>query len=173
MAKVIVGIGMAGVGKTTVLKTFAEKNGYAYICPDDIRAEVTGNAMDQSRNKEIWDEVRARTAHYLQDGQTVVVDATFTTLDQRIHFLDFVREHGAEKIQGIFVDAPAEIAKERNASRERRIPEYAIDRMAKNLKEHPPKIEDGFDSIFTVDEYQQLKEAEMIGEGEFHKKKFK
>jgi len=37
MKKVIMGIGIPGSGKTTILKEFADKNGYEYICPDDIR----------------------------------------------------------------------------------------------------------------------------------------
>lgn len=50
MSKVIVGIGLPGSGKTTALKPFADKNSYIYICPDDIRAELTGNPADQSKN---------------------------------------------------------------------------------------------------------------------------
>jgi predicted kinase len=173
MPKVIIGMGIPGVGKTTTLKSFAERNGYAYLCPDDVREEILGDAMDQSQNKEIWDEVRTRTAKYLNEGQTIVVDATFTNPEQRSHFLNYVREHGADRIQGVFVDAPTEVARERNKLRERKVPEFEIDRMAKNLQEHPPEVEDGFDSLFTIDEYQKLKEAEVMYEGELHKKKFK
>jgi dephospho-CoA kinase len=46
MAKIIIGIGVPGSGKTTALKPFAERNTYTYISPDDIRAELTGNAAD-------------------------------------------------------------------------------------------------------------------------------
>lgn len=173
MNKVIVGVGIPGSGKTTALKSFAERNGYAYVSPDDIRTEFTGNAIDQSKNAEVWNETYLRTMKELGEGHTIVVDATFTNSKQRADFLAFARKNGAEKIQGIFVDTPIEIAKERNSARDRVIPEYAIDRMAKNLYEHPPEIEEGFDSIFTIDEYQQLKEAETMSEGELRRKSFK
>jgi predicted kinase len=41
MSKLILGIGLPGSGKTTALKPFAEKNGYIYISPGDIREELS------------------------------------------------------------------------------------------------------------------------------------
>jgi predicted kinase len=161
MQKVIMGIGIPGSGKTTVLKGFAEKFGYTYICPDDIRKELLGNAIDQSKNREVWSEAYKFVGDALQRGETVVFDATFVTEKIRAEFINFARERGAEKIQGVYLDAPLEVAKERNSGRERVIPEYAMDRMHNNLKKEPPKINEGFDSIFTLDEQQQLARVEM------------
>lgn len=159
MKKVIVGIGIPGSGKTTILKDFAGRNAYAYVCPDDIRAELTGNASDQSKNREVWENAYQKTAEYLKDGSTVVFDATFTHPEQRKEFLTFVREQGAEKVQGIFVDVGLKIAKERNKDRERHVPEYVLERMDSSLENFPPELTDGFDSIFTVDSEHKLTEV--------------
>ena len=155
------GIGMPGSGKTTALKPFAEKNSYLYLCPDDIRAELTGNPADQSKNREVWAEAHKRVAHALEHGKDVVFDATFTRDSERKNFIAFAREHGATKIQGIVADVSFEIASERNLARDRVVPEHAMERMQKMLLDAPPEISDGFDSLFIIDEFQKLKHVEI------------
>lgn len=155
------GIGIPGSGKTTTLKPFAAKNSYVYISPDDIRVELAGDAADQSNNKEVWQVAYRRVAESLGRGETVVFDATFAKDVERKSFIHFAREHGAEKIQGVFAAVPFEIANERNMERDRVVPEYAVDRMYTMLKENPPIIEDGFDSVFDTNELQELERVEM------------
>ena len=139
MKKVIVGIGVPGSGKSTILRELAEKNGYLYICPDDIRAEFTGNAGDQSKNREVWEEAYKRTADSLKEGNTVVFDATFTNPDQRKDFLSFSKKSGAEKIQGILVSIPLTLAQERNTQRERKVPSEVIESKHRSYRNfHPP-----------------------------------
>lgn len=156
------GIGIPGSGKTTVLKDFAQKYGYSYVCPDDIRFELSRNTKDQTRNREVWDRAYGRVASLISENKNVVFDATFANESDRINFINFARESGAEKIQGIYLDIPLELAKERNSERERVVPEYVLERMNRQLNETPPKIEDGFDTIFTLDEYQKLVEVEKL-----------
>lgn len=172
MIKVIVGIGMPGSGKTTVLKDFAEKNSYSYICPDDIRRELTGNSSDQSKNREVWEEARKKMAEKLRVGETVVFDATFVNPEQRKKFLSFARENGAEKIQGVYLDVGLKTAKMRNDNRERKVPEHVLERMDKSIRDFPPEIEDGFDSVFTLNKEQKLIEAEMLRENKIIRKEF-
>lgn len=166
MAKVIISIGIPGSGKTTVLKEFAEKYGYDYVCPDDIRMEISGDAKDQSKNREVWELAHQRLKDYLAEEKTVVFDATFANPEGRKKFLDFSKESGASKIQGIYFDVPLEVAKERNARRDRQVPEKVLENMESSLSGAKPKIEEGLDSIFTLDEYQKLVRAEMKSEGE-------
>lgn len=155
------GVGVPGSGKTTVLKEFSSRYGYSYISPDDIRLEITGNAADQTKNSEVWDEAYVRTKNELQSGKTVVFDATFVNPKQRRDFINFAKENGAEKVQGVFLDIPIEIAKERNENRERIVPEYAMDRMNESLRKFPPQIEDGFDGLFSLNEMGDLTDAEI------------
>lgn len=172
MRKLIIGIGIPGSGKTTILKNFAEKNNYAYICPDDIRQEISGDVYDRSKNKEVWIEAKKRAAKEFGIGNSVVFDATFANPKERKDFLSSARDNGAEKIEGVFVNIPVEIAKERNINRERNVPEPDIDRMNKNIQKFPPEISDGFDALFTLNEEGELTKAEMIREGRVIKKEF-
>lgn len=172
MKKVIVGIGVPGSGKSTVLKEFASRYSYSYICPDDIRVELTGDAADQSKNKEVWAEAYERTRKELTSGHTVVFDATFTHPELRKSFLTFVKDQGAEKIEGIFVNTPFELARERNLTRERKVPDHALERMNEGLKSFPPDLSDGFDALFTLNEHQQLQKAELAAEVNRRERKF-
>jgi predicted kinase len=152
MGKLIVGMGIPGSGKTTILKKLAAEHSYSYICPDDIREELTGNASDQSQNTEVWNKARLRLQAFLKQDLTVVFDATFSDSEERKEFIAFARENGAKNIQGIHVSAPLKTAKERNQSRERKVPEEVLEQMESKLQNSPPKIEDGFDSLVLLDE---------------------
>ena len=172
MKKVIVGIGIPGSGKTPVLKSFAEKNAYVYVCPDDIREELTGSAADQSRSREVWTEAYKRLQAQLMNGETVVFDATMANPDQRKQFLDFARKNGAERIEGIVFDTPLETATERNEQRDRKVPHDVMERMDNWIRTMPPEIGEGLDAIFTVDEEQKLKEVKVRGEDSVITKEF-
>jgi len=172
MKKVIVGIGIPGSGKTRVLKAFAEKNGYEYICPDDLRQELTGDAKDQSRNPEVWSIAKKQLKNLLEQNESVVFDATFVDSEQRKDFLFFARSSGADKIQGVFMDIPFEVAKERNEKRERIVPEQEMERMNALLHGAPPEITDGFDSLFVLNQSGELVRAEAKGKEGVIEKEF-
>jgi predicted kinase len=140
MSKLILGIGLPGSGKSTALKPFAEKYGYAYISPDEIRAEVSGDASIQTDMRQVWDIVHERTAQALEDSKKVVVDATFVKGWERRAFIQFARDHGAKWVQGVF-----EI----------------------------PAVEDGFDSVFDINEFQELERAELLMDEGVWVKEFK
>ncbi len=168
------GIGIPGSGKTTIIKAFAGKNNYTYICPDDIRAEITGDPKDQTKNNEVWETTRQRVSEAIHTGKTVVVDATFAHPEQRRQFLEFIRNEGAQKIEGLYVNTPLEIAKERNANREREVPEHVLERMNGFMEENSPEIDDGFDALFVLDENQELVSAEIKKQyGGISRKEFK
>lgn len=159
------GIGIPGSGKSTALRPFAERCGYLYVSSDSIREELFGEAADQSHNGEVWDEVHKRVAGALRGGNTVVVDATFVRDTERKQFIQFARAHGADKVQGVYANIPYEIASERNERRERTVPSHAMERMYAILNKRPPALEDGFDSMFEINELQELTKTEIQHEG--------
>jgi len=162
MKKLILGIGIPGSGKTTVLKAFAEKYNYKYICTDDVRSglNIPSNSpiagTDNNVTISMWNTIRELTKESLKEGKTVVVDATFTKLELRKEFINLARKSGAEKIQGIFLDTPSEIAWDRSRQRERKVPEHVFRERVASIEKDPPKIEDGFDAICTIKEYDDL-----------------
>lgn len=179
MSKVVLGIGLPGSGKTTILKEFAEKNEYSYLCPDDLREEVTGDPTDHTREKEVWDLVFERLQNRLESNDDVVLDFTMINKFNRDKMIAFLRENGVQKITGLFVDTPLEVAQERNLERAkkggRKVPEEIIDKLKFFLDKDMPEIQEDFDSIFTLNEEGELKKVEKrseIQEGEIHTKHF-
>lgn len=152
MSALIIGIGIPGSGKTTFLKKIAEEKGYAYIAPDDIREELTGDARDQTRNKDAWDIAQERMRTSLSEGTGVVFDATFAKGHERRAFLAEARDKGATRIEGYWFDVPLEVARARNQARMRRVRDHALVRMDTLIREDPPLLSEGLDALVRMDE---------------------
>ncbi|TSD06310.1 MAG: hypothetical protein Greene07147_169 [Parcubacteria group bacterium Greene0714_7] len=161
MSKLIISIGLPGSGKTCILKSFAERYGYEYTGVDQVK-ESYGLSRNNTATEREWDDMRQQIVESAKNNKTLVVDVSFlmaTSLRQR--FIAFARENGVTKIQGLFVDTPAELAWKRAESRKVRISRAAFDNKLTILKSLPPDINDGFDSLFTTDECGKLVRSEM------------
>lgn len=156
MAIALIGIGIPGSGKTTVLKPFAEANGFAYINRDDIREELLGDATDQSHNRLIWEEANLRTKEAIERGKSVVLDATFVERWKRKEMVEYLRALGIGTVVGVYADVPLAVAKERNRSRERSVPEYVLNAMQTKLDMEPPSLDEGFDAIIPLDQVESV-----------------
>lgn len=108
---------------------------------------------NQTKNREVWEEAYGRVISFIESGKTVVFDATLADERTRNNFIKLVKENGVDNIQGLYVDVPLETAKERNAKRDRVVPQFVLDLMHENLSKNPPSVEEGFSAIFTLDEY--------------------
>lgn len=178
MKKVILGIGIPGSGKTTVLKAFHDRNPeYAYISPDEIRKELFGDApFDGEKNQEVWDMAHERVKQALEGGRTVILDSTFANENQRQRFINFVRDNGAERVEGVFVDVPLEIAKERNVARGdtggKVVPEKIIDVMHNQITHSEPGLIDGFDAIFQLGSNGEMIQTDMFRKEKYLTRKF-
>lgn len=162
MKKVVISIGIPGAGKSTILRKFADTNGYELVCPDDIRQRLSGDSANQNVNQEAWNITRELVRGALAEGRTVIVDATFAKPTDRRNFLDYARQSGAEKIQAVFVDVPLEVALNRNASRERQVPPYAVERMNNWLRDNPPSTVEGIESVFILDQEGNMTEVHSV-----------
>lgn len=157
MVKVIMGIGVPGAGKTTLLRAFAQQKKFVYINPDSIREELTGSESDQSRNSEVWGLAQDRARKALQARKNVVFDATFAGRDDREKFIRHFRAAGAEMVYGVYCSVPIGTAIERNKNRARKVALVHIRRIHAQLKVLPPRLAEGFDALFLVNEHGMLK----------------
>ena len=143
-------VGIPGSGKTTVLKALSKKASILRISPDEIREEISGSAEDQSVNHEAWEIAYSRVKEALQANKSIVVDATHTEAYRRPGNIKMYRSYGAESVVAVVFDTPLEIAKKRNANRERVVPEHVLVRMHDSLRNEPPTTEEGFDKVINV-----------------------
>ena len=139
-------IGIPGCGKSTHAKKMVEKDSSIVIVSSDaIRKELYGSEEDQSHNQEVFNEVFKRTRAALADDLHVIVDATNLSRKRRIAFLKQFKD--CEKRATVFA-IPFEVCCERNNSRERTVPQYAMGRMYRSFE--PPHWAEGFDKIDIV-----------------------
>lgn len=76
---VYITVGISGCGKSTWCKKHREAHSDVeslYICPDEIRKELTGNVSDQSKNSEVFSLAEKRLLEGTSRGVNVYWDAT-------------------------------------------------------------------------------------------------
>ena len=78
-------IAPSGAGKSTYLRSIFDSD--IIIEPDAIRKEITGSVSDQSKDKEVWEEVLKRVLKNLDQNNLCVLDATNTLSSLRTKFL--------------------------------------------------------------------------------------
>lgn len=89
---VILPIGISGSGKTTWVKPL-ESSGYTVVSPDDIRREITGNVSDQTQNKLVFKIAYARMFDILDNGGSVIFDATNVNTMNRVKMCQAIWNH--------------------------------------------------------------------------------
>jgi predicted kinase len=158
MASLIFGVGIPGSGKTTILRKFAAEHGFEYISPDDIRKEFFGREDDHADDKAVWNEARKRVANFLEAGHTVLFDSRFSNQERRRRFISDARESGVDTVEGLFFDVTLEEILKRNSSREKQVSEEYLRGAYAELHAQVPSVEDGFDTLFSIDKDGNLTE---------------
>ena len=135
-------IGLPGSGKSTFAVNHPE---CVVVSTDAIRGELFGDENEQKDGKLVFDVAYARLAKAVEAGQDAIFDAT--NLQRKYRKKIFQMFPNAYHV-AIFVNTPVDVCKERNAKRDRVVPETVIDRMTSNL--NPPTIAEGFKEIIEI-----------------------
>ena len=142
----VIMIGAPGCGKSTKSEELAQQ-GFCVICPDKIRAELTGDESDQTRNEDVFELAYSRVEDLLQDGEDVVFDATNAYNNHREKLLRRTAKYRKGAVAMVSTECLRKCL-ERNDNRPgRKVPEEVILRIYKRLLEHPPSLLEGFDLI--------------------------
>lgn len=150
-------IGIPGSGKSTYLRTLSNPN-IVIVCPDDIRAQLTGDISDQSRNGDVWSIAEDMIIRNLRRGRYVILDATNVGTVNRTNMLRKVKysagRGGLRTYATVFPCDPS-VSKERiakdilNGVHRSNVPPYVVDKMYQQYLETMETIRDeGFDKVF-------------------------
>lgn len=143
MGELIYLVGLPGSGKSTMALSF-EKEGYKVFSSDAIREELYGDASVQSDPQKVFHVLHKRIKDALRAGENCIYDATNVRSKNRIAFLKEIQNIECKKICCI-VWASINTCKERNASRERKVPDYVIERMWRQFE--TPYFFEGWNKI--------------------------
>ena len=135
-------IGLPGSGKSTFASNHPE---CVVVSTDAIRGELFGDENEQKNGKLVFDVAYARLAQAVEVGQDAIFDAT--NLQRKYRKKIFQMFPKAYHV-AVFVNTPVDVCKERNAKRDRVVPEMVIDRMASSL--NAPTIAEGFKEIIEI-----------------------
>lgn len=153
MARLILMIGLPGSGKSTLAQQLlAAEPRRRLISTDAIRQELFGDANVQGSWLLIWQQVRSQFHQaVIQIAQGTATEAIYdATNAQRRHRREAIataRATGFNTITAVWLDTPLWLCLARNKQRDRFVPEDAILRMHRQLRDAPPSVSEDIDRL--------------------------
>lgn len=108
-SKLIMVMGLPGVGKTFLAQRLAEHISAYHLCSDIIRKEITNTPVEMHRfegygkgiyTREVsgktYEEMNARAENYLSQGKSCIIDATFTWEKSRNEAKEMAQKQDAQ-----------------------------------------------------------------------------
>ena len=137
-------VGIPGSGKTTyATKYISEHKNTIHLSSDLIRKELWGDEATQGDNNEVFSLMQKRAIEALNNGQSVIYDATNITRKDRAYIISQCPKFA--KIEAHIIWAPIETCIELDAARRRTVGKEVIDRMLKRFQ--APFYDEGIDEI--------------------------
>ncbi len=141
---VVLAIGLPGSGKSSWFK----RNNITPLSSDMLRGLLFDDPVEQRFQDLVFSNLRSMLkARLIAKRPTSYVDTTNLTPQERQNWIKLAGDYGYE-VQAVYFDVPLEICLERNAKRQRVVPEDVMRRMAAKLK--APEFGEGFSKITVV-----------------------
>lgn len=141
-------VGLPGSGKSTFAGEWVKRDPHcAIVSTDVIRGRLYGDESIQGHWHEIEAEVLQHVQSALDEGRSVIYDATNVRRCWRLDFLDKVSQRMGDRApswSAWYLDVPIVTCKQRNHRRRRVIPTRIIDDMAEYLHQFEPVVAEGF-----------------------------
>ena len=121
MPKLIMMVGVAGSGKSTIAMRYALTQSAIIFSSDAIRGEIYGDENCQKNPGRVFDILHQRITETLSKGFDVVYDATNLSCKRRMNFLKSIAHIDCRKECVVVVTTPEDI-EERMEQRDRKVP---------------------------------------------------
>lgn len=142
MAILTMMVGLPGSGKTTYLET--HRVGGIRLSLDDFRLLMTGREFFPPFEPMAAAWLEATGRYLLSHGYNIVIDTTSLKASLRRKWTGIAKEYGAST-RAICMDTSYADCLERNAGRDRKVPEEILRRMSEDFEE--PTGAEGWDTI--------------------------
>ena len=144
MTTFIMMIGLVASGKSYETEILSKEYNANIHSSDAIREELSGDINNQDINDLVFKTLHNRVKEDLKNGKNCIYDATNINYKRRMAFLRELNSIPCEKIC-VLMATPYEVCLERNAKRDRKVPENVIKRMYMNFD--IPYWYEGWDDI--------------------------
>jgi predicted kinase len=142
--RIVVLVGLPASGKSTYLKG----TGMRGLSSDAVRGLLADDEQDQTNHERVFQTVRYLLRQRLAIGRPVTyIDATNLTPGERRPYLEIGDQFGCD-VEAVYFDVPLAVCQERNAGRDRVVPEEAMVAMSARLV--APTVEEGFTKVTAV-----------------------
>lgn len=142
MANMYLVCGISGSGKTTYSRQFAEEHNLLRLDIDEFYAKVNGDECDRRNKFEVWIEFFKAIHEAEINNVDCVIETAGLTRYQRREFIEWFPTFQHHLI---FVEATKALRELNNVFRNRRVPQWRMDQMAK-IVENPDAV--GSDNLF-------------------------
>lgn len=148
-------VGPPASGKSTLAAALVAAGEVAeddVLSTDAYRVLLTGDALDTSRDRQVWSLLRRELVPRMAEGRTTVVDATNLFPRRRARHLRVAAEHGRPVVAIRFDVAIGELLA-RNEARGRGVPPGGLVGMAVHMVRHvrdEALLEEGIDVVLAA-----------------------
>ena len=144
MAELIMMVGVAGSGKSTIAMRYALTRSAIIYSSDSIREEIYGDENCQKNPGQVFDILHQRVTKALFQGFDVVYDATNLSCKRRMNFLKSIAHIDCKKTCVVVVTTPEDI-EERMKLRDRKVPMEVVHKQLCQFQ--CPNYYEGWDKI--------------------------
>ncbi|WHH58644.1 AAA family ATPase [Petroclostridium sp. X23] len=146
MCKFIMMIGIPGSGKSTFAEEIKRKENGVIVSSDQLREELFGTVWEFRKNADLFSEMFSKSHMYLNQGKSVVFDATNIRRSERKSILKRFMPYYKECY---YIKISLEKALYQNKIRDRNVPENVIIRMYDRIQD--PQLSEGWDKVNIID----------------------
>ena len=152
-------VGLPCSGKSTEAQSLAKEYDATIFSSDSLREEMFGDVNHQDNNQELFVELHRRIKDHLRSGKSAIMDSTNINYKKRMAFLQELKNILCEKIC-VLMATPYEKCLERNIQRDRKVPEYVIERMYRQFD--PVYWYEGWDDIQVIFSEEDYRSRSLI-----------
>ncbi|MBC6477825.1 MAG: ATP-binding protein [Hormoscilla sp. GM7CHS1pb] len=135
-------IGLPASGKSTFAQQLAEIEGSCHeiVSTDKIREQLFGDEIVQGDWRQVEAEVMSRIKKAIASGKYIIYDATNAKRPWRMDWLEKIAAATGKEFASVcwYLSTPVETCKKWNKSRQRQVPEIAIEKMSSSIAQFPP-----------------------------------
>lgn len=136
MSTLYIMVGLPGSGKSYIADILAKETNGTVVSRDEIRFKYLKDGEDYFKHeKKVFKEYVDTIQKYLDEGGTVIADATHIDVFSRRKLLESISFVSVDYVIPIVVNTPFEICKKRNAQRtgRKKVPDLALNRLRRRF----------------------------------------